>query len=90
MVDGLVWSDHALQRARERFPDIDLENLYPGARRAGKKLKRKIKAACPVSAEKYMRGFNGRYVMVTRCQIVFVMQAPETVVTVFRLIEPDT
>ena len=81
----MIWTPHAEQRARERFPDVDLENLYPRARRAGKKLKQKIRAACPTASKKYMRGFNGRYVMVTACRVVFVMQAPETVVTVFRL-----
>lgn len=85
----MQWTEHALERAQERFPGADMLVLYARARRAGKKTKRRIKASCPVSARKWMSsGFVGRYYLVTRDGIVFVMQAPETVVTVFDMNEP--
>lgn len=86
------WTTHALLRASERFSGVDLKSLYLSASKAGKKTRAKVKAGCPVSWDRYMTGvFKGRYLRVTRCGIVFVVQAapsastPETIVTVFRL-----
>jgi hypothetical protein len=80
------FTPHARERVAERFPDIDIENAYAISGRAGKKTKRKIKDSCPVSARKWMsEGFKGRYYRITKDKIVFVVQPPETVVTVFRL-----
>lgn len=63
-----------------------MESLYASSRPAGRKTRAKIAAACKVSARQWMRGgFKGRYFMITRDRVVFVMQAPETVVTVFKL-----
>lgn len=86
--DQLVVTPHARKRWAERVPaGVDLLNEYLSARLVGKKRKKKIAAACPVSAEKYMQnGFAGRYFMESRrSNIIFVMQAPETVITVFCL-----
>lgn len=81
-----AFTQHALERIAERFADIDIENAYANSGRVGRKTRQKIKASCPVSARKWMSGgFKGRYYRITKDKIVFVVQPPETVVTVFRL-----
>jgi hypothetical protein len=82
----LEYTPHALERIAERFPDVDIENAYARAGRVGKKTKRKIKDSCPVSARVWMTGcFKGRYYRITKDKIVFVIEPPEKIVTVFRL-----
>lgn len=81
-----MYTDHALERIAERFAGVDIDSEYARARRVGRKTRQKIKASCPVSAKTWMRGgFKGRYYLLSRSKIVFVVHAPETVVTVFRL-----
>lgn len=89
------WSGHASKRAAERFPEVTQEEihaLYGRARRAGKKTRRKIKAACPAQGQWMDHGYQGRYIMVhLRSGIVYVMAAVGTctpiLITVFPL--PD-
>lgn len=86
MSDLPAWTDHARERARQRFPGVDLLHAYAHARRAGRKTKARIRDNCPVSARRWMaQGFKGRYFLIGPERIVFVMQAPNTIVTVFRL-----
>lgn len=83
---ALVILDHARQRWAERFPGVDLENEYARARRVGKKIRKRIAAACPVAYPQWHKGgFKGRYLLITRTRIVFVMAAPEIMVTCFPL-----
>lgn len=80
------WSDHALERWQERFPNTDRDFAYANARRVGRKVKAKIKRSCPVESRRWMsHGFMGRYFLINRDGIVFVMAAPETVITVLYL-----
>lgn len=78
---------HALERWNKRFPGESLELTYAQAqgRRVGRKTRDKLRRACPGNLQ-YMRGsFAGRYYLMTPTNIVFVMQPPETIITVFRL-----
>jgi len=80
------WTAHANQRWTERFPDIDKEEAYLNSSVAGKKTKSKIKLACAQNARLYMSGtFAGRYFRVAYNNIIFVVQAPELIITVFPL-----
>ena len=85
------WSDHALQRIRERFSEFSiphLEAILERSRRPTKKQRKQIKLSCSQAAKKWMRnGFAGRYCMINRSGIVFVIEAPNTIVTLFRLEE---
>lgn len=58
--------------------------LFFSARRPTKKERAWIKGTCPGSGKYMSRSFAGRYFLVAR-DAVFVMQPPETVVTVLRL-----
>lgn len=81
-----IFSPHALERIAQRFDGVDMGNKFELSSRVGKKTRQKIKAACPVSAEKWMRdGFQGRYYRITKDKIVFMVEPPERIVTVFRL-----
>jgi hypothetical protein len=85
-----VWTSHAKRRSEERFPELDLELLFQNSRSVGKSLKKQIKRLCPVAATTWMSGgFKGRYFRIGAGKIVFVIQAPETIVTVFRLGEKE-
>lgn len=82
-----IFTPHALERIAERFSTLNMEEEFARARRIGKRVKSKIAASCPNAARIYMRGgFKGRYYMMTRDEIIFVVEPPETVVTVFKLI----
>lgn len=84
--DQLVVTNHARQRWSERVPaNINLMMEYRSARPIGKRRKKTIARLCPVAANKYMQNaFAGRYFLESRrSNIVFVMAAPETLVTVF-------
>jgi len=78
---------HATERWAERFPDRDLTLEYCSARKGiGKRLRRKIGAQCP-RHYRYTKGkFAGRYYLLNRNDIVFVMAPPEIIITVFELI----
>lgn len=85
---GPLWTDHAKRRSAERFPGVNIESIYASAKplpRRGK-MRARIKRACPVNAKKWMsHGFAGRYFKIAENRIVFVIQAPETVLTVFEI-----
>lgn len=78
-----VWTRHALKRAAERFPDLDLNVELAGARAAGKKTKQRIRQMCKRNAAKYMgpSRFSGRYYLRSRNDVVFVIHAPNVVIT---------
>lgn len=90
-----IWTEHALERWKERFPDINLKELYSSARRITRRQRKVIKRSCPINAEKYMNKiFKGRYVLIYSdrkqfgLRIAFVVQkdnldTPESIVTVF-------
>ena len=93
---GPIYTDHALQRIKERFPNIDVASYYFRARKPTKKQKSLIRKTCPQSMEKYMNNkhiFLGRYLRLSmkfhgQQRIVFVVQCnglnnPESIVTVF-------
>ena len=81
-----TWTNHALARWKQRFAGIDRDMELSSATLVGKKIKKRIKRSCPVSAERWMQGgFKGRYYMMGRSQIVFVIQAPGQIVTAFHL-----
>lgn len=81
------WCRHALQRWNERFAGIRLDLEFGSAQRAGQKQKKLIRRLTPWLAEKYMTGFNGRYYLIGRSNIVFIVQskAVHTIITVFHL-----
>lgn len=85
----MILTAHAKQRIAERFAGEDIQHLWCNARRIGKgKLFKKIQSLCPRAAERYRRRQPvGRYILMTPCNTVFVVQPPETVITVFRLAE---
>lgn len=54
-------------------------------------MRARIKRACPLNAKKWMsQGYAGRYFKVAENRIVFVIQAPETIVTVFDIYSAPT
>lgn len=80
------WTPHACQRWAERFAGIDWQQELSSAKRIGKKLRRRIRIQCPVNAQRWMQGgFAGRYYLLGRSNVVFVIGAPDTVLTVFHL-----
>ena len=84
------WSNHALDRWRERFPGIDKDGDFASAARVGKKTKKKIKLISPKSSDKYLRDFKGRYALISRSKIVYIIGANNesgvyTIITVFHL-----
>jgi hypothetical protein len=84
----IFWTAHARQRAAERFPEACLEELeeaYLRSKRPGKNLRKQIRKLCPVANRLHMAGqFKGRYWRVAK-KIVFVVQTPDTIVTIFPL-----
>lgn len=82
-----LWSRHSLIRMATRFKDQNIMKLINSSVVANKRIKRKIKESCPISGKKYMKqGFSGRYYMYNRKHsIVFVVGAPNEVITVFHL-----
>ncbi|WP_308909467.1 hypothetical protein [Pseudokordiimonas caeni] len=74
-------SDHAAQRSAERFSGIDPLSLLREAKIARKSQLARIKRDCPNAAKHYMRGFNGRYFMVSQNRYVFIVEPPKTVIT---------
>ena len=84
------WSPHACDRWAERFAGIDWQQELSSAKRIGKKQRRRIRIQCPVNAARWMQGgFAGRYYLLGRSNVVFVIAAPDTVLTVFHLSAED-
>ena len=84
------WSSHAIDRWGERFQGIDKHADFASATRAGKKSKKKIKDLTPFNYDRYMRGFKGRYALVSRSQIVYIIASDggtgkHTIITVFHI-----
>lgn len=83
-----VWAKNCLERAQHRFPGKDIESLYYIAKLVPHKGKTRkaIKARCAKKELIWMNhGYAGRYYKITPDRIVFVLAAPETVLTVFQL-----
>ncbi|MFL9611044.1 hypothetical protein ACKF11_13235 [Methylobacillus sp. Pita2] len=86
------WTKNARQKAQERFPGVDLDSKYVLAKRVGQhsKFRKQIKLLCPGPYARWMAdGFAGRYYKVTRERIVFVVEQPETILTVFQMPDPS-
>jgi hypothetical protein len=87
-VDGPQWTRNSIEKTRERFPGKDIESLYYIAKlvpRKGK-IRKAIKEICAPREKIWMaNGYIGRYYKITPDRIVFVLAAPETVLTVFQL-----
>jgi hypothetical protein len=79
----MKWTRHALDRWQERFPELDAETEWARARRVGRKGKRKLRDRCPAHAHLMRSGFQGFFYRISRNNVVFVVAAPETIVTVF-------
>ena len=77
---------HAHRRWCERFPGRDMMAEFARASLVGKKTKRKILARCPSHAKYCTKRYEGRYFLMTREMIVFVVTATpqeEKIITVF-------
>lgn len=79
---------HAQERFDERLPGEDFAELYSRARRTNKRLRKVIRQGCPVTGPTTKPNL-GKYYLVTRRRtkpfVVWVMAAPETLVTVFTI-----
>lgn len=87
-VDGPKWTRNSIEKAQERFPGKDIESLYYIAKLVPPKGKTRkaIKAICAPREKVWMEhGYVGRYYKITPDRIVFVLAAPETIITVFKL-----
>lgn len=88
----VIWSAHAVRRALQRFPEVDVRGLYSGSKRPTRKQKRRILAKCPLSRGVMTGRFSGKYYTVHRSGVVFVNAVVDkttvVVVTVFGLPEP--
>lgn len=85
-----VWSGHATRRWAERFQGVDCQQDFANCRPIGRKARAKIKKLTPHNAKKYMHGFRGRYFLLSRSNIVYVIASGGTlktdmVVTVFHI-----
>lgn len=80
---------HAETRWLERFPTLDMEEVFAGAHcRIGRKTRQKLRAACPAHEHYLHREFHGRYFRMARvndARIIFVVAPPDRVITVFDL-----
>jgi hypothetical protein len=81
-----VWSEHALKRAEERFPGVPLTPMLNRAKILKGRLKKQVRKDCPKYVAEYLGGgkFKGRYTL-HHSGIVFGMQAPNIVITVFKI-----
>jgi len=80
------WCSHAVERWQERFGGINITSEFHTATLASKNAKKKIRALTPFNAAKYMNGFVGRYYLISRSNIVYVIDSNTSdVVTVFHL-----
>jgi len=80
-------SGHAIDRWKERFSGINRYIEFRGAQRVGKKTIKLIKELSPVNSKKYLDGkYKGRYCLLGRSNIVFVISgSDDVIVTVFHL-----
>jgi hypothetical protein len=78
------WSNHALERWQQRFAGINMDIEFASSARVGRKTKKRIRELTPLNAEKYMQGFAGRYYLLGRSNVVFVI-ASDFIVTVFHI-----
>ena len=88
--NSYTFSEHAIQRAIERFPWMTLKELERCAQRskvARNKLKKKIGEACPQAYPLFMSGaFKDRYYLYNRGRnIVFVVGNGNNIITIFYL-----
>lgn len=86
--NNLKMTEHALNRFKERFSDVDLEQELNCVFNIGRKTRKKIKSSCPYNAKKYMtHKFAGIYYgRSRRTGIIFVIEKDQ-VITVFKLDE---
>lgn len=67
-------TQHAAERWRERFPDLDMnEQIESATCRIGRKMRIKIKSSCPRHTRFCTRAYKGRYFKMTKERIVFVI-----------------
>jgi len=82
----MYWSAHAKERAKERFPDIDVESALTVARRpTHKRTKQAINRQRPAHKHEHFQD-TGKYILHNAYEkIVFIIAAypSPTVVTVF-------
>lgn len=76
---------HARARWIERFPTLDPQVEWQQAGRVGRRLRARIRSQCPAHAHLASGLFKGFYYRLSRAGVVFVVAAPDTIVTVFRL-----
>lgn len=83
-------TQHAAVRFAERFPQLDIEEEWAKAKRqrTGRKKIIKIRKQCRAHLDVTSRNFKGYYYKVSPTnKVVFVVTPPETIVTVFALID---
>ena len=80
---------HAQEKWEERFPHLDPLSEWHRAKKPGKKGRKQIREQCPNHMDYACRKFNGRYFLISRNSVCFVVAPPEVVITVFPLgLEP--
>ncbi|WP_027855203.1 hypothetical protein [Marinobacterium litorale] len=84
---AFTWSDHALLRWQQRFAGINKHLEFASATTVGKKRKKLIRRLTPVNSAIYLSGvYKGRYLLLSRSNIVFVVSSErDEIVTVFHL-----
>lgn len=80
----MIIKPHAAKRLAQRGIDA---SLIVTARRPTKKQYKMLKKECPVSSKKWKTGncFVGRYPLITRSGICFIIEHPDILITAFRL-----
>ena len=88
--DGVTLTRHAAKRIAERFSHLNMVEEWAKAKRqkTGRKKIAKIRRQCQCHLKVTTRSFNGYYYKVSPVnKVVFVVAPPQTIVTVFTLIE---
>ena len=80
-------STHAKKRWEERFPSLDPQTEWVNSRRVGKRLRRQIGRKCPGNKRYALGMFSGRYYLLSKGGVVFVVAPPETVITVLKSVD---
>jgi hypothetical protein len=86
-----IFTDHALARWKERFPDLDIKFEWRDAYRSGKvgrNTKVKLRKHCVAHREFLGSNFKGYYYRRSKKGIIFVVAPPQIIVTAFKL--PET
>ena len=81
---------HAVNRFAERFSHLDIEEEWAKAKRqrTGQSTITKIRKQCRAHVAVTSKNFKGYYYKVSPSnKVVFVVAPPETIVTVFALID---